>query len=76
MGTYEIECNHPECSDARGCVRSVLDLVRAVWPIPCDDSSFIPTCRYCGTQRGTPDGGEFEHEPTCAWLLLKTAIGA
>jgi hypothetical protein len=54
----------------------VIALVRAVWPIPCEDSDHIPTCRYCRTQRGTLDGQEFEHAPTCAWIRLKNVIGA
>jgi len=61
--------------DERLSDQEMADLVRAVWPIPCEDSGYIPTCRYCRTQMGTPDGEAFEHKPTCAWLRLKNAIG-
>lgn len=52
----------------------ILSLVRPVWPISELDSAYIPTCRYCGSQRGTPDGEEFEHKETCSWLRLKNAL--
>lgn len=48
----------------------VLKLVRAVWPISPDDTAFIPTCRYCGSQRGDKTGDGFDHENSCAWMRL------
>lgn len=54
----------------------VVALVVAVWPIENDCGPGVPECRYCHTQRSTPDGHEFAHKETCAWLRLKNAISA
>lgn len=54
--------------------KAALDLIRPLWPIAPEDSAYIPTCRYCGTQEGTADGEDFKHKETCAWLRLKTAL--
>lgn len=70
-----VRCLEVQLDQADEALRSLLAAVLAVWPISPDDTSFIPACRYCGTERGTPDGQEFQHNEGCAWVVLKTAIG-
>jgi hypothetical protein len=59
----------PVCPDWRS-------LLFGLWPVPCEDVWPIPTCRYCGSETGTPDGQEFVHLETCAWMRAKVAIDA
>jgi hypothetical protein len=53
-----------------------LSLLRGIWPVDCEQGSFVPTCRYCGSVTGTPDGQEFVHAETCAWDRVKRALDA
>lgn len=62
------------CSSCVHKMMNLLALVRAVWPIDCEDYPFVPTCRYCGTQRGTPDGEHFVHETSCPWEKLRAVV--
>jgi hypothetical protein len=62
--------------DRRAGIVDWLSLLLGIWPVSCDGGFFIPTCRYCGSQRGTPDGQEFVHADTCAWDRVKKTLDA
>jgi hypothetical protein len=56
--------------------RDWLSLLRGIWPVDCEQGSFVPACRYCGSTTDTPDGQELVHAETCAWDRVKRALDA
>lgn len=39
-----------------------------------DGTHFVPTCKYCESQEGTPDGEKFVHGSECEWEALEKLL--
>lgn len=72
----QVAARNNATADERDRLREALTLADALTEQEQDSGMFTPTCDWCGSSTGTPDGQSLVHEPTCTWWRFRQMCAA